>query len=170
LSTVQPILRIPVGVVVERRAATSPWADFLWRSIAVLDGVPDAQPWTPLETTDDAITLYAGAADIALYRSEADNYRINLVSGAPCLWVALDPTGGQPPYRIAMVTADPAEGEALTEPGQSIVDVVAMTDAVRAAVAAFVAEHYVERPFEKRKRDRPNPEALARRGREQDRR
>jgi hypothetical protein len=170
LSAVEPILRIPVGVVVERRAATSPWADFLWRSVAVLDGVPDAQPWTPLETADDVVTLYAGSADIALYRSEADNYRINLVSGAPGLWIALDPTGGDPPYRIAMVTADPAEGEGLTEPGQSIVDVVAMTDAVRDAVAAFVAEHYVERPFEKRKRDRANPEALARREREQDRR
>jgi hypothetical protein len=170
LSAVEPILRIPVGVVVERRAASSPWADFLWRSVAVLDGVPDAQPWTPLETTDEATTLYAGAADIALYRSEADNYRLNLISGAPSLWVALDPTGGNPPYQIAMVTADPAEGEALTEPGQSIVDVVAMTDAVREAVAAFVAEHYVERPFEKRKRDRANPEVLARRGREQDRR
>jgi hypothetical protein len=170
LSAVEPILRIPVGVVVERRAASSPWAEFLWRSVAVLDGVPDAQPWTPLETADDVVTLYAGPADIALYRSEADNYRINLVSGAPGLWIALDPTGGDPPYRIAMVTADPAEGEGLTEPGQSIVDVVAMTDAVRAAVAAFVAEHYVERPFEKRKRDRANPEALARREREQDRR
>ena len=37
------------------------------------------------------------------------------------------------------------------------------SDAVRAAVEDFVAEHHVEREFVKRKRDRANPEALARR-------
>jgi hypothetical protein len=35
---------------------------------------------------------------------------------------------------------------------------------VRAQLDAFVAEHHVERPFYKRERDRPDPEALARRG------
>jgi hypothetical protein len=34
---------------------------------------------------------------------------------------------------------------------------------VRKAVESFVAEHHVEREFVKRKRDRANPEALARR-------
>ena len=31
-------------------------------------------------------------------------------------------------------------------------------------VEAFIAEHHVERPFVKRKRDRANPDALGRRG------
>ena len=39
-----------------------------------------------------------------------------------------------------------------------------MPEAVRAVVEAFVAEHHVEQPFVKRKRDRADPEALARRG------
>ena len=34
---------------------------------------------------------------------------------------------------------------------------------VRDVVEAFVAEHHVERPFTKRKRDRANPGAPARR-------
>jgi hypothetical protein len=38
-----------------------------------------------------------------------------------------------------------------------------MPDMVRELVAAFVAEHHVEREFNKRKRDRADPEALARR-------
>ena len=112
----------------------------------------------------NAATFYAGAADIELYRTETDNYRSNLASGAPSLWVALHATGGDPPYEIAVVTADPAEGEALTEPGQAIVEAVAMPDPVRDAIASFVAEHHVERAFQKRKRDRADPEALARRG------
>jgi hypothetical protein len=79
------------------------------------------------------------------------------------LWVALRPTGVEPPYDVIAVTADPAEGEALTEVGNDLVDVVPMPEAVREVVDAFVAEHHVERPFVKRKRDQADPQALARR-------
>ena len=164
MSPVAPLLRIPVGVVVERRKAISPWADFIWRPVSVLSGLPDAAPWTPLAIAEDAATFYAGAAEIELYRSETDNYRRNLASEAPSVWVALQATEGDPPYEIAAVTADPAEGEGLTEPGQGIVEAVAMPDALRSAVDAFVAEYHVEQVFEKRRRDRADPETLARRG------
>ena len=40
---------------------------------------------------------------------------------------------------------------------------VAMPASVREMIAAFVAEHHVEQPFYKRKRDYANPEALGRR-------
>ncbi len=164
MSPVVPLLRIPVGVVVERRKAISPWADVLWRPVAVLGGLPDAAPWTRLRSEGDTATFYAGAAEIALYRSETDNYRRNLVSGAPSVWVALQASGREPPYEIAAVTADPAEGEAMTEAGQAIVEAVAMAEGLREAIAAFVAEHHIERAFVKRKRDRADPEALAPRG------
>jgi hypothetical protein len=156
--------RIPVGVVVERRKAQSPWIDFVWKPATVLAGLPDAAPWTVLASGDDGATFYAGSAAIDLYRTETTNYRDNLASAAPLLWIALRPTGVEPPYDIVAVTADPAEGEALTESGNDLVDVVPMPEPVRAVVEAFVAEHHVERPFYKRKRDRADPEALARRG------
>ena len=76
-----PVRCIPVGVVVERRKAISQWAEFLWRPVAVLAGLPDAAAWTPLAEDGDTVTYYAGPAEIALYRSEAENYRRNLVSG-----------------------------------------------------------------------------------------
>jgi hypothetical protein len=156
-----PLLRIPVGVVVERRKATSSWAEFVWRPVAVLAGIPEAQPWSILATDDDAVTFYAGAAEIELYRSETGNYRGNLGSEMPSIWVALHETGSEPPYEIACVTADPAEGEALSEPAQGIVEAVTMPQRVHDAVGAFVDEHHVERPFQKRTRDRANLEALA---------
>jgi hypothetical protein len=162
MSSVPPLLRIPVGVVVERRKATSPWAEVIWRPVAVLGGVPDAAAWTPLAIDEEAVTFYAGEAEIELYRSETDNYRRNLASAAPAVWVALHETGGDPPYAVAAVTADPAEGEGLTEPGQGIIEAVAMPEPLRRTIAAFVAEHHVERVFEKRIRDRADPEALAR--------
>jgi uncharacterized protein DUF3305 len=155
--------RIAVGVVVERRKAQSAWIDFTWKPVTVLAGVPEASPWTKLTEDDDGATFYVGAAEIALYRTETANYLGNLGTGAPMLWVALRPTGVDPPYEIFAVTADPAEGEAWTESGSDLVDVVPMPDTVRETIDAFVAEHHVERPFYKRKRDRADPEALARR-------
>jgi hypothetical protein len=77
------------------------------------------------------------------------------------LWVALRPTGVEPPYDIVAVTADPAEGESFTQAGNDIVEALPMPSSVRDVIEAFVAEHHVERPFFKRKRDRADPEALA---------
>jgi Protein of unknown function (DUF3305) len=154
--------RMTVGVVVERRKARSPWIDFTWKPVAVLAGLPEAAPWTMLSEDGEGATFYVGAAEVGLHRTETANYRDNLGSGAPMLWVALRPTGVEPPYEVFAVTADPSEGEAWTESGSDLVDVVPMPDPMRAVIDAFIAEHHVERPFHKRKRDRADPEAFAR--------
>ena len=158
------LMRIPVGVVVERLKATSTWIDHVWRPVAILVGQPAAEPWTQLAGDAESATFYAGPAEIELYRSETTYYRDNLQTDAPALWIALRPTGTEPPHEILLVTANPAEGEALTEPGTDLVETVPMPDLIRDAVAAFVAEHHVEQVFVKRKRDRADPEALGRRG------
>jgi Protein of unknown function (DUF3305) len=157
-----PLAQIPVGVVVERCKAASPWIDYIWRAVAVLPGEPVAAPWTRLSASGDTASFYAGSTDIALYRSETAHYRDNL-AGTPSLWVALRPTGVEPPYELVAVTADPAEGEGFTQNGDHLVEAVPMPESVRAMVEAFVAEHHVERPFIKRKRDRADPESMARR-------
>jgi len=164
LSQTAPLARIPVGVIVERRKATSPWIEHVWRPVSVLTGQPEAAPWTTLAEEGDSVTFYAGAADIELYRSETTYYRDNLACGEPALWVVLRPTGAEPPYDLVTVTANPAEGEAMTEPGTDLVETVPMPEPICAAVAAFVAEHHVEQVFFKRKRDSADPESLARRG------
>ncbi len=159
-----PLAVISVGVVIERRKADSPWIDFTWRPVTALPGVPAAAPWTQLSAEGDVVTFYVGSADVALYPSVTAHYRDNLASGLPALWVALRPTGVEPPFDLVAVTADPAEGEGYTQNGDHLVEAVPMPESMRALVAAFIAEHHVERPFVKRKRDRANPEALARRG------
>jgi hypothetical protein len=156
-----PHARIAVGVVVERHKAASRWIDFTWRPVTILPGRPDAEPWTMLSSAAETTSFYAGTAELTLYRSDTGSYRDNLASGAPSLWVALRPTGAEPPYDLFAVTADPAEGESFTQAGDDIVEVLTMPASVRAVVEAFVAEHHVEQPFVKRKRDRADPEALA---------
>jgi hypothetical protein len=77
--------------------------------------------------------------------------------------------GLEPPYEIAAVTAEPSEGETFTESASDSVETVPMPEPVRAAIAAFVVEHRVEHPFIRRKRDRADPEAMARRTPSKDR-
>jgi hypothetical protein len=158
-----PWQTIDVGVIVERAKAQSQWIDYLWRPAAVLAGQPETAPWTKLGDEGDRATFYAGPATIQLHRAATSYYRTNLLSGSPSLWEVLRETGAEPPYALYLVTADPFEGEAMTEAGNSIVEPVSMPDPIRDAVAAFIAEHHVEEEFVKRKRDRANPEALGRR-------
>ena len=156
-------VHLQVGVVVERHRARSRWADHVWSPVAVLAGVPETPPWTEISSGPDSARFFAGSSTIELHRSEASQYRNNLASGSPALWVVLRPTGGDPPFEIKAVTADPAEGEGYTEPGTDIVEQVEMPEPIRTAIAAFVAEHPIEHTFTKRERDRADPEALARR-------
>jgi hypothetical protein len=160
----KPLVSIGVGVVVERSKGASPWAGFQWSTASVLTGVPDTPAWTQLTDNGERATFYAGAAEIELHRTETGNYRNNLMTGEPVLWVVLEITGVEPLCRLSIVTADPAEAEAIAGLGNDeIVDTVPMPPTIEDAVAAFVAEYHVERAFVKRKRDRANPEKMARR-------
>jgi hypothetical protein len=163
MTAAPPLATITVGVLVERSKAASQWIDFLWRPVKILPGLPDTPAWTMLSGDDERAVFYAGAADIELHRSETANYRANFATGEPLLWVVLRETGSEPPYSVMTVTADPAEGEAMMESGNDIIETVPMPESIEEAVAQFIAEHHVERTFSKRKRDRANPEALARR-------
>jgi hypothetical protein len=161
-----PLLRIPVGVVVERRRADSPWIDFVWRSIGVLPDEPEMMPWTILREQEGTTFFYAGSGMVDLYRSETGRYRDNLATGAPSVWIVLTPSEGDWPYAVSAVTADPAEGEAFTETAANLVEAVPMPQVLRQTIEEFIAEHHVETEFVKRERRRPDPEALARRHQE----
>jgi hypothetical protein len=163
-----PLLQIPVGIVVARSEAQSPWVDFVWRPVAVLPEEPDTPPWTRLGEENGTATFYIGGAVIELYRSETEHYRDNLLADPPGLWVVLSPSDGDRPYEIATVTADPAEGEGFTESASYLIEQVPMPETIRIAVAQFVAEHHVDRQFVKRQRKRADPEAMAGRGKHDD--
>ncbi|KWV50920.1 molybdopterin-guanine dinucleotide biosynthesis protein A [Bradyrhizobium macuxiense] len=162
-SAALPLLRIPLGVVVERARADSPWIDFVWRGAGVLPDEPDMTPWTVIREQEGTTLFYAGSAMVDLYRSEAARYRDNLASGDPSVWIILTPSEDVWPYVVSAVTADPAEGEAFTEAGANLVEAVPMPEVLRQAIEKFIAQHHVETEFVKRERRRADPEALARR-------
>ncbi len=147
-----------VGVIVERSKSDSPWIDYLWRPVTVLGGVPETAPWTPL-SDDGARASSTPAPPISSCTVRTPpNYRDNLATGAPLLWVVLRPTDSEPPYRVFLVTADPSEGESMTEAGNDLVETVPMPEVVREIVETFVARHHVEQVFFKRQRTAADPE------------
>ncbi len=153
---------IAVGVVVARRKLKGPWASHAWLPVAVLPGQPGTAPWTRLSASEDEETFYAGAYEIELHPAETAHYGDNLAAAQPSLWVALRETGPDT-YAVATVTADPYEGEAMAEGIGEIVEAVPMPPEIQAKLLAFFEAFHIERKFEKRKRDRADPEALARR-------
>lgn len=141
-----------IGVVVARKALNNAWADHAWQAHAVLPAAPGLAPGMPL----GGDLFYAGACELALHSAATAHYRDNLSSGQPSLWIALAPDAET--CRVTAATADPYEGEALSEAVGGTVDRVAMPDPVRAALAAFVAAFHIERSFFKRTRDRADLE------------
>jgi hypothetical protein len=161
MSDIMPENSFEVGILVAKRKLKGPWATHAWLPCAVLPAAAAASPWTRLSANGEEETFYAGAHEVALYPSETAHYRDNLASERPSLWVALRHVGGDE-YEIAAVTANPYEGESMAEGIGEIVEAVPMPADIQAKVAEFFAAFHQERPFIKRKRDRPDPEALAR--------
>lgn len=154
---------IIVGLVVECLAPSNPWGEHIWLPVQILESVPDTPAWAVLGRGPDRARYYAGAFAVKLYSTGTAYYRDNLASERPCLWVGMRPQGDQPPLEILAVTADPTEGEGMTETGTNVVEVIEMPLALVEEIAAFIEAHHVERPFEKRKRDKRPPDMMGRR-------
>jgi Protein of unknown function (DUF3305) len=156
-----PTLTMTVGVVLEKRKARSQWLDVIWEAAAVLPEPAAAEPGTPLGRDGEGERFYGGSAVLEAHTYETPQYRDNLASGKPQIWVVIRPRPGQDLPDVMQVTCDPTEGEGFTETGWDTVNVVPMPPVIQQALIAFVTEHHVDRPFFKRKRDKADPEALA---------
>jgi hypothetical protein len=162
-----PALTLPVAVLVERRPGSTPWQAEVWRAAAVLDAAPPVPPGTLLRRDGELELSFLGEGEIALHRTDTPNYKENLETGAPRVWVLLRPRGEAEGGGVALqaVTADPGEAEVLAESQAAWLEALPMPAALAARLVAFVAEHHVERVFHKRKRDRQDSDSLGRRGR-----
>ncbi len=156
-------LRIPVAVLAERRPGATRWAEEVWCVVEVLEAAPPVPPWTTLREEAGRALFFAGVAEIALHPTDTDNYRHNLAAETPLVWVVLRPVEAPPGMALQAVSVDAGEAEILAGVGNDLVEALPMPPGLRAATEDFVARHHQERGFFKRKRDRADPEALARR-------
>lgn len=155
-------VRIPVAVLVERRPGTTPWAEWTWRAVEVLEDAPDLPPWTVLREEAGRTLFLAGHAEVELHPTDTANYRENLGANPPLIWAVLREAEAAPGLRLYTVTVDAGEAHLYADAGTDLLESLVMPARLRAAVEAFVAQHHVERTFHKRRRDRADPDALAR--------
>lgn len=157
-------LRIPVGVLAERRPGVTKWAEEVWRVVEVLEAAPPVEPWTKLREEPGRTLFFAGTAEVALHPTDTANYKHNIEAQQPLVWVALRPAATGAGFTLQSVTVDPGEAHLHADAGNDLVEALPMPPGLLAATAEFVARHHVEREFYKRRRDRADPEALGRRG------
>ncbi|MEM8555131.1 MAG: DUF3305 domain-containing protein [Pseudomonadota bacterium] len=149
----QSEVTIPLGVIVERRASRSRWISETWRPVGVmLMGLTPVKPWTVLLADEGMTRYHAGVCDLVLHRKETEALRLNLMLEVPEIYVTLQEGSGEWPWEPAGVTASSFDAQDWEDPGDQIIERVAMPEAVAAFVQAFVEVHHVEETFKKRKR------------------
>ncbi len=157
-------LFLPVAVLAERRPAVTAWAEWTWQAVEVLEEAPAVPPWTLLREAAGRSLFFAGTAEVALHPTDTANYRDNLAADPPLVWVVLRQSEATPTgLALFAVTVDPGEAQIFADAGDDLLESLPMPPGLRAATAAFVERHHVERTFHKRRRDRADPEALGRR-------
>ena len=146
---------VQVGIVAEKRAPRSKWADESWLPVAVMPAQTTLADGAELVRGDGFVRYFLGSASITLHAKEAEAYKHNLESSVPALYVVLRESDNGPlPVGTHCVTASPYEAQDYMDTGEDIVERVAVPDALVDWIAQFVETHYVEEPFRKRKRDR----------------
>lgn len=148
-------LRIAVGVIAEKRRASSPWADAVWVPTAVIEGPVSFKPGEVLRSGETATAYFLGFEEIYCHHKETEAYVHNFESRAPALYIVLrrDEEGEHPlPWFVHSVTASPYEAQDYGDSAEDIVERVQMPPAIADAIRAFIDAHHVEVEFKKRKR------------------
>lgn len=161
--SVDPAASIEVGVLVERRPAVTQWAEHVWAATELLLDPPEMPAWTLLRQQGAVAVYFAGRAEIRLFRTETENLKHNMEAAEPRIWAVLRPVSGEPGMALQCVTADPGEAHLYADSGNDLVEPLAMPAPLAEAILGFIAAHHREQTHHKRRRDRVDPEAMARR-------
>jgi hypothetical protein len=136
--------RFPIAVVMQRRAAQSRWADFVWEPHGVVRD-PGGEARLLLEEGALAQWLHPGF-ELVLHRDEAEGYYFNVSSQSPRVFVLwrMDGERAVP----AEVTVSSEEAGRWMDGGHSV-DGVAMPPEIYAWTGDWVEKNY--RPKEEKR-------------------
>lgn len=154
---------IHFSVIFERHAASHPWLDWEWKMAGVMP-VADADILREprLLERGNAVSRWLGEPSrVDLHRSDIEAYVYNLTSPQPSLFAVAqereESLADGLVWRTHLVTLSSYEAEEYMAGEDSVlIGKLPMPDDVREWLEAFVAMHYVDEPFRKRRRDRVN--------------
>lgn len=148
---------MPVGIVVECRDSSHPWADHVWRPVAVMPGVrpmDPAGPWKTLKQGDGWAQYLAGTLQIEIWRTDTEAYLDCMASDPPQVFVVLrQDIDGDSEHEVVpfLATVSAYEAQDYADGGDDIVEGVAMPEPVEAWLRAFIDVHHKPEPFRKRR-------------------
>jgi hypothetical protein len=163
--TRRAVERAALGVVVDRHWNENVWAGERWSVADVVGGPAEVAAWTALAEGPGWRRYYAGPLILELFIGAAAEYRRNLTSSRPALYVILRRDRSEPGVTLLGATVDPGEIEVHADSGDDLIDALPLPRYLAAWLWDFVDRHYVERPLYRRQRDRVDPDALGRRTR-----
>ncbi|WP_169391266.1 DUF3305 domain-containing protein [Stappia stellulata] len=143
-----------LGVVLERRPATSRWVDWVWAVPEVIADAPPTDGWREIARDGETRRYLSAPHALTLHHKMVEAYDSNIETGEPCVWALLEATDGsrEPGWRVFAVTADPYEAQGFLERPDSLVERVAMPPATVAWMARFLAAIPEAPAFKKRRR------------------
>lgn len=142
-----------VAVLAECRRGVTPWQEWVWQPMEVLEQAPDLPAWSVLRQDGRSTLYFAGLAEVALHPSDTDNYRHNLGSEKPRIWVVLRPVEAAPGMALHCATVDAGEAHNYADVGSDLLEALPLPPGLGAWVEDFCARHHKVRGFSKRKRD-----------------
>ncbi|MEP2943499.1 MAG: DUF3305 domain-containing protein [Hyphomicrobiales bacterium] len=149
-------MKIPLGIIIEKRKSKHPWGDWIWKPVEVIPGAALIDDWVTLQEGEDWTHYHIATLQLVLHRKETEAFKMNLENEAPHLYVVLrendDPTGR--PIEAHMVTASPYDAQDYLDTSEDIIEKVPMPSAIFEWIKAFVQEHHKEEVFIKRRRDK----------------
>ena len=152
---------IHFSLIFERYASSHPWLDWEWKIsgfMPVADADVGREPRL-LERSNLLNRWLGEPSRIDLHRSDIEAYVYNLTSPQPSVYAVAQEREGSIAdglvWRTHLVTLSSYEAEEYMAGEDGVlIGKLPMPDDVREWLEAFVAIHYVDEPFRKRRRDR----------------
>ncbi len=147
---------ISVGVILRKTPTKSTWLKWLWQPIGLLPG-SESQEWKLLREDSGVFEYHAGSKILELHRAEVEAYKVALSMTPASAFVIMERDEVAPPdyeYKVHSVTASAYEAQDYCDSDEYLVEPVPMPPSLQAWVEKFVEDHFAEKPFIKRKRDK----------------
>lgn len=144
----------PIAVVLERRPATSRWADYVWSAAGIaVASHASREPQLMREDGDSAFFL-VGGLEIRLHIDECESYYHNLMCDSPRAYVVarLDADEHRPP-RPFLVSMSFDEAHAYLEGADEVFSVDIPPELYRWTEAYVIANYFPEKKTKRRLRD-----------------
>jgi len=155
---------IHLSLVFERTASSHPWLDWEWTVCGMMPVAETDINLAPrlLERSDTISRWLGEPSRLDLHRTDLDAYVYNLTSPQPSVYSVAheleEPVADGLIWKTHLVTMSSYEAEEYMSGDDALIGKLLMPQDVREWLEAFVALHYKESTFKKRRRDKLDTE------------